>query len=70
MAGLTYQKNYEFEFDFGPPWGHCAVTMTSVSGHLYTLRFGPEMKNWGESNPIRLFDAPVYNVVEDDVGIF
>lgn len=68
VPGCTYQKNYEFDFDFGGLWGRCQVTMTSVSGHMMEARFGPEItKDWCACNPIILFDAPVHIVVDDKV---
>lgn len=68
VQGCTFQKNYEFEFDFGPPWGHCGVTMTSVSGHLLSCQFGPEIpKYWANHNPVHCFDAPVRNVIDAEV---
>lgn len=60
MAGAQYTKNYEFDFDFGPPWGNCRVTMTSVLGHLTDMDFGAETKDWYHPPPYSLFDANVY----------
>jgi DNA topoisomerase III len=59
----TFIKNYKFDYDFGPPWGHCTVTMTSVSGHLTGLEFPPDYKNWEHPPPDALFTAPVHTVV-------
>ncbi|KAI9732252.1 MAG: DNA topoisomerase [Claussenomyces sp. TS43310] len=61
-----YVKNYDFQFDFGPPWGNCEVTMTSVLGHLTELEFGDDVKDWRYPPPIRLFDARVHTRVSDD----
>jgi DNA topoisomerase-3 len=58
ITGNKYIKNYEFDFAFSPPWGHCSVTMTSVIGHLNTLDFHQEYRKWNSCPPGRLFDAP------------
>ncbi|KAL2271743.1 hypothetical protein VTJ83DRAFT_1114 [Remersonia thermophila] len=62
----TYIKNYSFTFDFGPPWGHCDVTMTAVKGHLTAVEFPGDYKQWEFPPPDSLFDAPVLTVVPDD----
>jgi len=59
----AYIKNYTFDFDFGPPWGHSSVTMTAVKGHLTAVEFPGEYKQWEYPPPDRLFDAPVLTVV-------
>ncbi|KAK4146970.1 DNA topoisomerase [Dichotomopilus funicola] len=59
----TYVKNYTFDYDFGPPWGHSSVTMTSVKGHLTSTEFPEDYKSWEYPPPDRLFDAPVLTVV-------
>ncbi|KAK3379381.1 DNA topoisomerase [Lasiosphaeria ovina] len=61
----TYIKNYEFDFNFGPPWGSCSVTMTAVSGHLTHAEFPPEFSKWDWPPPDRLFHAPVLTKVAD-----
>nr|XP_036586540.1 DNA topoisomerase [Colletotrichum truncatum]KAF6797097.1 DNA topoisomerase [Colletotrichum truncatum] len=61
-----YIKNYGFEFDFGPPWNACSVTMTAVLGHLTGLDFTAENKNWSHPPPESLFTAPVVTVVPQD----
>ena len=66
-TGNPYIKNYIFNFNFGQPWGECNVVMTAVSGHLTSVGFGPECKDWHHPPPERLFSAPVY-VKVDDVG--
>ncbi|KAL2181757.1 DNA topoisomerase [Thermothelomyces heterothallicus CBS 202.75] len=62
----AYIKNYTFDFDFGPPWGHCSVTMTAVKGHLTTVEFPGDYKQWEYPPPDRLFDAPIMTVVSSD----
>ncbi|KAH6627843.1 DNA topoisomerase [Chaetomium tenue] len=62
----TYIKNFTFDYDFGPPWGHCSVTMTAVKGHLTTVEFPPDYKQWEYPPPDRLFDAPVLTVIPTD----
>ncbi|KAJ2965831.1 hypothetical protein NQ176_g10431 [Zarea fungicola] len=65
-----YVKNYSFDFDFGPPYGPCSVTMTCVSGHLTNLDFSGEYKNWSYPPPEALFNAPVVsNIYEDKKDI-
>jgi DNA topoisomerase-3 len=58
-------KNYDFQFDFGRPWGNCQVTMTSVLGHLTGLEFNSEYKQWSYPPPERLFSAKVETVVPE-----
>lgn len=57
-------KNYEFEFNFGAPWGNCSVTMTSVIGHLTGLDFDRQYKGWLSCPPGSLFEAPVKEEVD------
>ncbi|KFY89129.1 hypothetical protein V500_05915 [Pseudogymnoascus sp. VKM F-4518 (FW-2643)] len=66
VAGAQYTKNYDFTFNFGPPWGTCNVTMTSVLGHLTEAEFGPEFKNWKYPPPFKLFDGRVHVKVHND----
>ncbi|RYO83759.1 hypothetical protein DL763_007722 [Monosporascus cannonballus] len=61
-----YIKNYVFDFDFGRPWGRCNVTMTSVLGHITSVEFPPDFKNWQYPPPERLFDAPVKTLISQD----
>ncbi|KAI8159576.1 DNA topoisomerase 3 [Colletotrichum sp. SAR 10_70] len=62
----TYIKNYGFNFNFGPPWNACDVTMTAVLGHLTALDFTPANKSWQHPPPESLFTAPVVTLVPDD----
>lgn len=64
INGNQYVKNYEFEFAFGPPWGNCSVTMTSVIGHLYGLDFREEFRKWHSCPPGQLFEAPVVETLD------
>ncbi|KAI9756066.1 MAG: DNA topoisomerase [Lichina confinis] len=66
IAGNKYIKNYEFDFVFGQPWGHCTVTMTSVIGHLHSLDFEQQFRKWTSCAPGQLFDAPLVNAVVPD----
>ncbi|KAJ5920856.1 hypothetical protein N7466_009182 [Penicillium verhagenii] len=66
IRGNNYVKNYEFEFNFGDPWGNCAVTMTSVIGHLTGLEFERQYKGWTSCPPSALFEAPVNEDVDKD----
>lgn len=54
--GFKYCKNFDFTFNFS--WGQSSVTMTSITGHLQNLDFGPEY-GWNNIQPNRLFDVPV-----------
>ncbi|MCJ1377958.1 DNA topoisomerase [Xylographa soralifera] len=66
IHGNQYVKNYEFDFSFGPPWGNCSVTMTSVIGHLNGLEFEPNYRKWGSCAPEHLFDVQVIETVDDE----
>lgn len=57
-------KNYEFDFNFGGAWGNCAVTVTSVIGHLTGLDFDRQYKGWQSCPPGSLFEAPVQETVD------
>ncbi|KAF6823436.1 DNA topoisomerase [Colletotrichum musicola] len=61
-----YIKNYGFDFNFGPPWNDCSVTMTAVLGHLTGLEFTEANKRWEHPPPESLFTAPVVTVVPQD----
>ncbi|KAJ6131555.1 hypothetical protein N7523_001261 [Penicillium sp. IBT 18751x] len=64
IRGNQYVKNYEFDFNFGGPWGNCSVTMTSVIGHLTGLDFERQYKGWMSCPPGSLFEAPVQESVD------
>ncbi|KAJ5684300.1 uncharacterized protein N7477_000645 [Penicillium maclennaniae] len=66
IRGNQYVKNYEFDFNFGGPWGNCSVTMTSVIGHLTGLDFERQYKGWMSCPPGSLFEAPVQESVDKD----
>ena len=66
IAGTKFVKNYDFNFDFGQPWGQCPVTMTSVIGHLTNVEFPQQYRKWTSCPPGQLFDCPV-NVEVDNV---
>ena len=52
-----FNKIYEFEYQlFGRK---CQMIMTSVSGHLLSLDFVQQFRNWRSCTPVELFDAPV-----------
>ena len=57
--------NYDFNFAFGPPWGNCSVTMTSVIGHLQTADFARTYRGWKSCSPSQLFEAPIEHYVDD-----
>lgn len=64
IPGNQYVKNYEFDFAFGPPWGTCPVTMTSVIGHLTGLDFPMQYRKWHSCPPGQLFDVPVVETLD------
>ncbi|SLM39842.1 dna topoisomerase iii [Lasallia pustulata] len=66
IPGNQYVKNYEFDFAFGPPWGTCPVTMTSVIGHLTGLDFPMQYRKWHSCPPGQLFDVPVVETLDQD----
>ncbi|KAL5343353.1 DNA topoisomerase [Aspergillus crustosus] len=66
ITGNPYVKNYIFDFNFGGQLGDCAVTMTSVLGHLTSLEFPLAYKAWTSCPPATLFEAPVSVNVDDD----
>ncbi|TDZ68255.1 DNA topoisomerase 3 [Colletotrichum trifolii] len=63
-----YIKNYGFDFNFGPPWNDCNVTMTAVLGHLTGLEFTDGNKDWSYPPPESLFTAPVVTVDKKTVA--
>lgn len=54
-----YNKIYSFQCDVPQLGGRCAMTMTSVSGHLMELEFDENRFGWSKCRPQELFDAPV-----------
>lgn len=64
VTNATYNKNYEFTFDF-PAWGRCDVIMTSVAGHLISHDFEQRYKKWSSCDPSALFEARIESFVED-----
>ncbi|KAG7008699.1 DNA topoisomerase 3 [Physcia stellaris] len=68
IQGNQYVKNYEFDFSFGPPWGNCSVTMTSVLGHLTEVDFSQNYRKWHSCAPAQLFEAPIETTVAKDKG--
>ena len=64
IRGNQYVKNYEFQFNFGAPWGNCGVVMTSVIGHLNGLAFEARYSNWQSCRPDVLFEARVHDAVD------
>ncbi|CAJ0577349.1 unnamed protein product, partial [Mesorhabditis spiculigera] len=60
-----YNKIYSFTMDFQGQ--QTIIAVTSVSGHLMSLDFGPEMKDWHGTTMERLFDAPVIRFVSKDM---
>ncbi|KAK6635323.1 hypothetical protein RUM44_000574 [Polyplax serrata] len=56
--GLSpYNKIYEFECEVFNQ--HHKMVMTSVSGHLLSMDFMGQHRNWNAVNPLSLFEAPV-----------
>lgn len=65
IRGNPYVKNYEFDYNFGRPWGLCNVKFTSVTGHLVAHDFPLQYKKWEACNPSELFDAPIETIIAD-----
>jgi DNA topoisomerase III len=65
INGNRYVKNYEFSFRF-PAWGQCQVVMTSVLGHLTSLDFDQNYKQWRSCPPSVLFEAPIQVTIDTD----
>jgi len=59
-------KNYEFTYDFRQWGGNCAVTMTSVVGHLTGMEFDERYRSWRSCAPSALFDATTHITVDKD----
>lgn len=64
VRGAVYCKNYEFEFQFNPPWGLCRVVMTCVTGHIMGQDFEGRYRSWNGCNPIDLFEATIGKQVD------
>ncbi|KAK1065262.1 DNA topoisomerase [Friedmanniomyces endolithicus] len=64
VRGNPYVKNYEFQYTF-QTWGACAVTMTSVLGHLLSHDFDARYKAWKSCDPSQLFEASIDDFVEE-----
>ncbi|GAB7357976.1 hypothetical protein MBLNU230_g0143t1 [Neophaeotheca triangularis] len=62
--GCTYQKNYEFHYNF-QTWGQCDVTMTSVSGHLLGQDFASQYRGWRSCDPSVLFEATIVPTLDE-----
>lgn len=58
-----YIKNYDCQYRFCNEWGDCNVTVTSVSGHLFSLDFDGNHKSWHSCLPVELFDAGIVQSV-------
>lgn len=65
IRGNQYVKNYEFDYNFRS-WGNCAVTMTSVLGHLTSVDFDQQYRAWKSCPPSQLFDAMTLTTVDKD----
>ncbi|KAF2802960.1 DNA topoisomerase III [Mytilinidion resinicola] len=69
VNGVTYVKNYVFDYNF-TRWGASNVVFTSVVGHIKHQEFAPRYSSWNSCDPLDLFDAPIINsVVEDKKAI-
>ncbi|TGZ83263.1 DNA topoisomerase III [Ascodesmis nigricans] len=60
-----FVKNFDFHYNFPPPWGSCQVTMTSVIGHTVEWDFTKDYQKWNSCEPHHLFDAPTEKTVGD-----
>ncbi|ODV59963.1 DNA topoisomerase 3 [Ascoidea rubescens DSM 1968] len=61
-----YVKNYDFTFDFKDGNGRSNVTMTAVSGHLYSHDFPSQYKSWDTITASKLFEAQIYEKATSD----
>ncbi|KAK7207734.1 DNA topoisomerase III [Myxozyma melibiosi] len=61
-----YIKNYDFTYNFPPPYGSAEVTMTSVMGHIFHNDFTKEFSSWDAVSPIDLFRARILKSVPAD----
>ncbi|RPA82069.1 prokaryotic type I DNA topoisomerase [Ascobolus immersus RN42] len=61
-----YTKNYEFNFDFGPPWGKSQVVMSSVAGHTTSYDLPKEYGAWANYPCSIPFEAPCEITIDDD----
>ncbi|KKA28194.1 hypothetical protein TD95_003715 [Thielaviopsis punctulata] len=69
-TSIQWIKNYNFNYNFGPPWNDCDVTMTCVAGHIMAHEFGPDYQKWDFPPPDALFDAPISKrIAENSKGI-
>jgi DNA topoisomerase III len=64
VTGTPFVKNYEFDYDFGIPWGRCSVVFTAVAGHIMKEDF-PQAYGWNKCDPAELFDAPIERTVDE-----
>jgi DNA topoisomerase-3 len=55
---------YEFDGSF-LRHKHCRVIVTSVVGHVFSTDFPSSYQNWGATDPIELFSAPVISSAEN-----
>jgi DNA topoisomerase-3 len=60
----VYNKIFEFEYSVGPQ--ACAMSVTSVSGHLMELDFEERFRKWSSCDPADLYNAPVRKFVPAD----
>ncbi|KAF8543925.1 DNA topoisomerase III [Trichophaea hybrida] len=60
-----YVKNYEFTYNFAPPWGQCNAVMSSVLGHTVDWDFTALHRKWNSCAPGQLFDAPTEQIVKE-----
>jgi len=66
VQGATYNKNYEFDYNFNyGPWGQSKVIFTSVAGHIMGSDFDIRYKNWGSCQPQELFEARINTFVAE-----
>ena len=58
-----YNPNYDFHCEL--EGRQCAMTFTSVAGHLFELDFAPSHRGWHTVPPQELFAAPLQRYVRD-----
>ncbi|KAF2664070.1 prokaryotic type I DNA topoisomerase [Microthyrium microscopicum] len=65
IRGTQYVKNYSFDYTFNNSWGPSSVVFTAVSGHIMQQEFPSRFKNWNNTDPWDLFEAPIEKSIDE-----
>lgn len=60
------QYNPIWEFGYTIQGTPCDMMFTSVAGHLMSLEFLPQFRNWRGCRPLELYEAPIRKSVPQD----